>query len=757
MKQIKIALAGNPNSGKTTIFNSMTGAHQKVGNYAGVTVEKKEGGKVYRDYEFIIYDLPGVYSLTAYSIDEVVARDFIINEKPDIIIDVLDSTNVERNLYLCLQFQELNIPIIGVLNIIDQAKDMGIKIDEKQLAELLDIPMIKTIGSKGKGIDEVLDEAINIFENKKYSRKIPSYGNEVELEIENIINILKTDKLFAEKSALRWLSIKLLEKDNNAYKKLEDHQFKNPVSKVVKESIKKLESHFGRDSEIIISEQRYAYIHGCVSETIKRVDIKNTTTEIIDKILLNRIIGLPIFLFIIWGIFQITFTLGSYPQGWLETFFSWLGEVSTEVIPEGFVRSLVVDGIIGGVGGVLSFIPLVIILFTFISILEDLGYMSRAAFIMDKFLHIFGLHGQSFLPLMIGFGCSVPAIMASRTLKNQKDRIITILVTPFMNCGAKLPVHILLAGAFFATNAGNMVLLIYLIGVLLALVSSLILRKTVLKGESTPFVMELPPYRLPTVKGILWHVWDKSFQYFKKAGVILLPASILVWAITVFPKPVFDEVKYEKIAFEYSDKLVDEKKSYIEKYLNDRKEVENIEDKNEKKILEEILVRLNKNETTIGFEAENLSKHESQIYIENLKSEEGLSQSIAGRLGKIIEPVMKPLGFDWKIGIATITGFAAKEVVVSTLGTLYSVGGEESEKSDSLRQALQNDKTFNPLVAFVLMIFTLVLAPCFAAQATIKAELGWKWLGFYLIWSIIMAWGLCFIVFQVGNLLGFGG
>jgi len=733
MKQIKVGLAGNPNAGKTTIFNSMTGSNQKVGNYAGVTVEKKEGRKIYRDYEFLIYDLPGTYSLTAYSIDEVIARDFIIDEKPDIIIDVIDSTNIERNLYLFLQFQELNIPIIGSLNIIDQAESMGIRINETQLSKLLDTPMIKTVGAKEKGIADLLDKAIEMFENKKKSAKIPSYGYEVEEEINKITSLLAADDNFSKIYPVRWIAIKLLEKDRNAYKKINEHADYENVNKTALQCINNIENHFGSDSEIIISEQRYGYIHGAVTETVTKESSKITNTEKIDQLLLNRILGLPVFLLILWSIFQLTFVIGAYPQSWIESLFGWLGILSAKFLHEGILQSLVVNGIIGGLGGVLSFIPLIIILFMFISILEDSGYMARAAYIMDKFLHIFGLHGQSFLPLMVGFGCSVPAIMASRSLKNPRDRIITILVTPFMNCSAKLPVHILLAGTFFSANAGNMVLLIYLIGVTLALLSSLLFRKTILKGESTPFVMELPPYRMPTATGIFHHIIEKTTQYLKKAGAILLPASILIWVVISFPKPAEDPAKYQKIESDYKIILTENAVKKTSPAVNG----------------------VNSKPADEGEKKKSIDELASK-YAENIKKEDELAYSAAGKLGMIIEPAIKPLGFDWKIGVATITGFAAKESVVSTLGILYRTGGDEKEESETLRNALKNDKTFNPLVAFVLMLFTLILAPCFAAQSTIKAELGWKWLGFYVLYSIIVSWSLCFTVYQTGKFFGLG-
>lgn len=757
-KIIRVGLTGNPNCGKTTIFNTLTGLRQKVGNYAGVTVEKKEGRKIYKDIEFIIFDLPGVYSLTAYSLDEVVARDFIINEKPDIIIDVIDSTNIERNLYLLLQFQELGIPVVCALNMNDQAEARGIKINEKTLAKILGIPMIKTTATKGIGVDELLDNVIEMYTAHKTSDRKISYGYELESEIDSIVCALNKDKEFAAKYPARWMAIKLLEKDENAIEKLNTHKNIENVSEVIKKSTKIVEDHFGNDSEIVVSEQRYAYVHGAVTEAVTKTIIdKKYLTEMIDKILINRFLGLPIFLFILWGMFQITFKLGEYPMGWLEMFFGFLSEKVSNVMPDGILKSLIVDGVIGGVGGVLSFVPLIVILFLLISILEDTGYMARAAFITDKFLHVFGLHGQSFLPMMIGFGCSVPAIMAARGLKNPRDRIITIMVTPFMSCGAKLPVHVLLAGAFFGANASNMVLIIYLIGVTLALVSAKILRTTVLKGEPTPFVMELPPYRMPTLKGIWFHVSDKTFSYLKKAGTVLLAASIIIWAMITFPQYKFDDAKYAKTAADYVATI--DSSEIINKYqnvLNGTVDIAGIEDEGEKADLEEFVTQYKNKEITVEEKVKSVIEQKSASYIEVLQREEALAHSIAGRAGKLIEPLIAPLGFDWKIGISAVTGFAAKEIVVSTLGILYKVGTEESEESESLRNALRQSKTFSPLVAFVLMLFTLTLAPCFAAQATIKAELGWKWLGFYYLFSTGISWTLCFTVYQLGRAFGIG-
>ncbi len=683
----RIALAGNPNTGKTTVFNALTGGHQKTGNYAGVTVEAREGRRSYRGFDFIIYDLPGTYSLTAYSLDEVIARDFILEEKPDVIIDVLDATNIERNLYLFLQLQELGIPMVGAVNIADQAEGMGIKIDLRKLSTLLGVPLCRTVGTKEVGTDELLDAVIAAPRRSIPQNRRISFGSELEFEIEQLTRELSADPEFAKSYPPRWLAIKLLEKDANAEEKLAGSRFGESIRKKTAACIRAIEMHFGRDAEIVVSEQRYAYVHGITAESVTRnAPDAVEVSEQIDRVLMNRALGLPLFLLIMWSIFQVTFKFGRYATNLLNLLFAWVTTLVSGAIPAGILHSLLVDGIIGGLSGVLSFVPQIAILFLCISILEDTGYMARAAFIMDKFLHLFGLHGQSFVPLMLGFGCSVPAIMAARTLKSPRDRIITVLVTPFMTCGAKLVVLVFLAGIFFGKNEGTYVMIIYLIGGILGFLSSLILSKTVLRGELTPFVMELPPYRMPTARGIAWHVLDKTGRYLKKAGTVLLAASILIWAMISFPKP----------------------------------------------------------------------PHEASPFDNHFRTQEELSYSIAGRLGRAIEPLVRPLGFDWKIAISAVTGFAAKEAVVSTLGVLYKVGSSENQKGESLKAALLADKTFNPLVAFVLMLFTLIVPPCIAALSIIRAEIGWKWLAFSVTYMLGLAWVLCFATYQIGKAMGWG-
>ncbi|MGO8693172.1 MAG: ferrous iron transport protein B [Rectinemataceae bacterium] len=708
---IRVALAGNPNAGKTSIFNAVTGAHHQVGNYPGVTVEKREGSRFRNGREYRFIDLPGIYSLTAYSIDEVVARNFILDEKPDLIVDVLDSTNLERNLFLCLQFQELGIPVVGALNMSDEAAAKGIKIDDKELSSVLGIPMVRTVGSKGSGVESLLD-AIDLAISSEITASgsdahFLRYGDEVESRVQPLETAISADTEFAGRFPARWLAVKLLEKDENAFLRLKSNKDAIAIATRAKESVTWLEKHYAKDAEIVISEQRYGYIRGAVKEAVSLLKRPNfSLTESIDKVIMNRFLALPIFIVILWAVFKLTFVLGAYPQASLEYFFGWLGGAVTSVMPAGVLRSLLVRGIIGGVGSVFSFVPLIIILFFLLSVLEDVGYMSRAAFATDKFLHAFGLHGQSVFPMILGFGCSVPAIMAARTLKSRRDRIVTVLVIPFMSCGAKLPVYVLLAGVFFQKNAANMVMLVYATGAIISLVSALMLKKTILRGDPTPFVMELPPYRAPTLRGLLWHVWEKTWQYIKKAGTVIMAAAILIWAITALP------------SYNLSQKQIDS--------------------------------------LTSSYKSQNPNANASSIesYLGTAKAEASLEHSAAGDIGKFIQPLFAPLGFDWKISVAVVTGFAAKEVIVSTMGILYRVGTEEDEQSQSLRNALRADPHINPLVAFVFMLFVLVIPPCIAALSAIRAELGWGWLGFAFIFMLTLGWCLAAAVYQIGLLAG---
>ncbi len=688
-KEITIALTGNPNSGKTTVFNNLTGARQHVGNYPGVTVEKKEGKLKYRDQDINVVDLPGTYSLTAYSIDEIVARDFVIEGKPDVVIDIVDASNLERNLYLATQFMELGVPLVIALNMSDVAKARGQQINKQRLSELLGVPLIPTVANRKKGMNELIDEAVKVAEGKGSLRKITvSYGKEVEEEILKIEQILEKDKALLEKYPARWLSVKLLENDNEVQKKIKKSPYAGEILAQVESSISHLKNIFGDDLELVIADRRYGFINGACHESVERTaEERLSTSDNIDKVITNRILGLPIFLALMWLVFKTTFKLSEAPMGWIEKTQEWLGATLGHLFAEGSaLQSLVVDGIIGGVGSVLVFVPIIFLLFLAIAVLEDSGYMARAVFIMDRLMHKIGLHGRSFIPMILGFGCNVPAIMATRTIEDRRNRLVTILINPLMSCGARLPVYTLLAGAFFNERiAGNVIFSIYMLGIVLAVIVAKLFRKFLFPGPSAPFVMELPPYRMPTLKGLLIHMWERGVVYLKKAGTIIFAGCVLIWFLSNFP---------------YNPK-------------------------------------------DSGYER--------------------LEKSYAGRIGRFIEPVMKPLGFDWKIGVGLVGGFIAKEIVVGTLGVLYQVG-EADEESESLRAALQNDKypdgrnVYNPLVAYALMVFVLIYVPCVACIAAIKRETNsWRWPLFSTFYLTALAWIMALIVYQGGRLLGLGG
>jgi len=712
-KKMTIALAGNPNSGKTTLFNALTGMHQHVGNYPGVTVEKKEGELKYKDYDITVVDLPGTYSLTAHSIDEVVARNFVIEEKPDVVIDIIDSSNLERNLYLATQFMELGVPLVLAFNMSDIASKQGLEIDKVKLSELLGAPIVFTVATKKIGINELLDEVINLVEKKTTLRRTtPVYGKEVEEDIRKIEALLLKDKELIQKYPSRWLAVKLLEGDSEVIKKIKESEYSDQIIKQVEKSTAHLTNILGDAPEAIIADGRYGFISGACSEAVKRnYEVRHTISDRIDKVLINRILGLPIFLGVMWLVFKFTFAASAPLCDWLDKGMGWLGDKIGGLLTEGSaIKSLVVDGIIGGVGSVLSFVPIIFLLFLAMAFLEDSGYMARAAFIMDKLMHKIGLHGRSFIPMLLGFGCNLPAIMATRTIEDRKDRLVTILVNPFMSCGARLPVYTLFIGAFFSEKiAGNVLFSLYLLGIVVAIIMAKIFRRFLLKGPAAPFVMELPPYRVPTIKGLLIHMWERGAVYLKKAGTIIFAGCVLVWFLSNFPW----NPQYSK---DY-DALIEQAK--------DNKEM--------------------------------------VIQLENEKAAEKLEKSYAGKLGRAIAPVFRPLGFDdWKVSVGLVGGFIAKEIVVGTLGTLHSIG-KADEESESLRQALQNEtrpdgsKMFNPLVAYALMVFVLLYIPCVATIAVIKRETNsWRWPIFAAFYTTLVAWLIAFIVYQGGRLLGLG-
>jgi len=537
--KLTIALAGNPNSGKTTIFNNLTGSHQHVGNYPGVTVERKEGVLDYKGYKMTIVDLPGTYSLSAYSMDEQVVRDFVIDEKPDVVIDVIDASNLERNLYLATQLMELGVRLVLCFNMSDVAARRGLRIDTRRLSELLGSPIVTTIATKNKGINELLDMAINLAQDKiKFDKTNVNYGREVHEEVKKIESICLKDDDLAKRYPLRWLRIKLLEADDQVTESIKKSPYAQEIITQVQRSRKHLEGIFNDTTEAVIADRRYGFISGACSEAVRRsYEVRHTISDRIDKVLVNRILGLPIFLGLIWIVFKLTFQLSGPLMTGIATVQDSLGSFFGGVLPQGSaIQSFVVGGIINGVGSVFVFVPVIFLLFLAIAILEDSGYMARAAFIMDRIMHKIGLHGRSFIPMLLGFGCTVPAIMATRIIKDRKDRMVTILVSPFMSCGARLVVYTLFVGAFFSKqDSGTVLFSLYILGIIAAIVMAKLFRKYLFKGEDSAFVMELPPYRIPTIKGLLIHMWERGRLYLKKAGTIIFVGTICMWFLSSFP------------------------------------------------------------------------------------------------------------------------------------------------------------------------------------------------------------------------------
>jgi len=713
--KIVVALAGNPNSGKTTIFNNLTGARQHVGNYPGVTVERKEGYRQHGGMGMTIVDLPGTYSLTAYSAEELIARNFIVDEKPDVVVDIVDSSNLERNLYLAVQLMEIGAPLVLAFNMSDEARARGYEFDLETLSRFFGAPIITTVGHKTEGMDALLDAVMSVATKGSHPQTDNSihYGNEIESEIIKIQALLGKNCPLADRYGTRWLALKLLENDKDVRAKVGSPDINEQVEK----SVAHIQKMVGDSPETSIAGSRYGFISGACQEAVRStIEIRHTISDRIDAIVTNRVLGIPIFLGLMYLVFSLTFTLGEPPMGWIENLFGWLGNVIKGWWSEGsesLLKSLLIDGIIGGVGGVIVFLPNILLLFLAIAILEDSGYMARAAFIMDRVMHKIGLHGKSFIPMLVGFGCSVPAIMATRTLENRRDRLTTMLVIPLMSCGARLPIYALIIPAFFPQAwYGPMLWIIYVIGILLAVVGAKLLRSTLFKGESVPFVMELPPYRMPTVKGILTHMWERGWLYLKKAGTIILGISVLMWVMTTFPGlPESEAARFEK------------DRQAIRTIMGDKK-------------------------------ADTEEKDERLVVIDNREAAESLRRSIAGRIGRTLEPVLAPMGFDWKIGTALLGAFAAKEVFVAQMGIIYSVG-EVDEGSETLRDKLKTN--YNPLIGFCIMVFCLISAPCMATIAIVGRESGsWKWAFLQLTGLTVLAYLLTVLVFQVGSLLGIG-
>ncbi|MCU0598228.1 MAG: ferrous iron transport protein B [Desulfobacterales bacterium] len=721
--QIRIALTGNPNSGKTTIFNQLTGTRQKVGNWPGVTVEKKEGDIQKFGYDIQIVDLPGTYSLTPFSIEEIVARDFILEEKPDVVIDIIDASNLERNLYLANQLRELDTKVIFALNMADVARARGFKIDAQKLSQLLGVPVVFTVGNKGEGLDALIQTAVDIAHSPLHipeERKV-RYSKDIESAIADLKEFIKARSPEAFPYNYRWTAIKLLEDDKIVKKRIRDllGASSDAVCQKAGDFRGKLAGLFNEDLEIVMTDERYGFIAGIIKEvlsasSLERVDISRN----IDRVLTNKFVGFPIFIFFIWAMFQLTFTLGAYPMSWLDTAIAYLTAMIEHAMPGGIIKSLVIDGVIGGVGSIIVFLPNILLLFFCIALFEDTGYMARAAFLMDRIMHLIGLHGKSFIPMLMGFGCNVPAIMATRTLESRKDRILTILITPFMSCSARLPVYIVLAGTFFAAKAGTVIFMIYLLGIVLAILTGRMFRTVLLRGEDAPFVMELPPYRVPMIRSLLIHMWDRSKMFLRKMGGIILAGSIIVWALSSFPRQIEYSMDYEAAADEV-------RKSFDQKI-----------------------------KSADGFLASKLeSERDKAIHdLNRQRNAERAEKSYIGRIGKLIEPVFAPVGIDWRGSVALLTGFVAKEIVVSTMGVLYSVEGDS--QSDALHSALR-DSGMTPLSALSMMVFVLLYVPCLATIGAIARETGAaKWAVFNILYTTAVAWIMAFIVYQGGRLLG---
>lgn len=678
---IVIALAGNPNSGKTSLFNFITGSRQHVGNYAGVTVEKKEGTARVDDEEVTFTDLPGTYSLTPHSPDEEVARNEILSGDVDAVIIVVDTTKLERHLYFAAQVIETGKPCVLALNMFDEFLHSGGRLDIEQLSRILGIPCVKTVGNRGRGLTALLSTALAAARGEiPAAGKPPVYSHEMEHALDAAIALVHGKTPFNE----RWTALNLLlygpaTLPENARNVLAPDDLRR-----IGEIRARLENLEGASVRNAVTAGRYGYASGAVAECLKTHTGPLSVSERIDAVMVHRWLGFPIFLAILWLMFQATFRIGNYPMGWIEWLFSWLGGAVTPLLPDGILRSLVVDGIIGGVGGVLVFVPNIVLLFLFISALEDTGYMARAAFIMDRVMHFFGLHGKSFIPMIVGFGCTVPAIMATRILENRRDRIITMMVLPFMSCGARLPVYILLAGAFFRPeNAGNVIFSIYIIGVVIALVVAKLL--TSFGGHSSPFVMELPPYRIPTLRSVLLHIWERTAQYVRKAGTTILFFALLVWAMMSFPRT----------------------------------------------------------DATLSSAGESPSP---ASHIEH---------TYAGQFGRMVEPVFRPLGFDWRIGVALTAGLAAKEVIVSTIGTVYSIGHDNAVEGDpSLQESLRNDPALDPVKGYGLMLFILLYVPCAATISVVRREAGgWKWAILLAVYTTALAWLASFAFIRIAYLV----
>jgi ferrous iron transport protein B len=689
-KRIQVALVGNPNAGKTSLFNHATGKQERVGNYGGVTVDLKTAHLKHNGYRIDMTDLPGTYSISEYTPEELFVRKHLTEAMPDVVINVVDASNLERNLYLTTQLIDMNIKVVIALNMFDELEGKGDRLDYVQLGKLLGFPVAPTVASKGKGIDDLLDSVIAVYEEKStdYHHIHINYGEDINRSVERLKGEIRKNTILTDKYHAQYVAVKLLENDKNFTEQIDAIPQTGRLLEMVAEETSSLEQKYNSRIETIIADAKYSFIRGALKETYQPSAQKEIKGYELDNIMTDKWLGIPVFLLMMWLMFQLTFTLGNYPMNWIETGVEALNGWMQDIMPEGILRTMITDGIIAGVGSVIVFLPNIIILFLCISFMEDSGYMARAAFIMDRLMHKIGLHGKSFIPMLMGFGCNVPAVMATRTLENHKDRLVTMLILPFMSCSARLPVYILFISVFFVKYQALTMFSIYLVGIVFSAVMSLFFNKIVFRKRDIPFVMELPPYRIPTLKNIASHTWNKSVQYLQKMGTFILIASIIIWSLGYFPHD------------------------------------------------------------------EALKANDPEAAMEN---------SYIGRLGHIIEPVIQPLGYDWKIGVSLITGMAAKEIVVTSMGVLYHIDGEADEHSETLKTKIKEQtfssgekvgqKVFTPLVAYSFMIFILLYFPCVAVLAAIKREAGWRWALFTACYTTAVAWLVAFGVYHIGLLL----
>lgn len=715
-KTIEVALVGNPNSGKTTIFNHASRSREHVGNWAGVTVEAKKATFRIDDYTIQITDLPGTYSMSDYSPEERFIRHHLLHAMPDVVVNVVDSSNLERNLYLTTQLIDMDIRVVVALNMFDELKQKGDRFDFDMLGNMLGIPFIPTIGSKGKGIAELFRKVIEVYEEREKSvRHIHiNYGQEIELSVKRIQEAIWEDRSLISRISSRYLALRLIEKDRDIREELKDNAHIAGIIATAEKEIERLENLLRDDTETLITNAKYGFIEGALRETLVQGQaLIRTLTQRIDRLLISKYLGYPLFLMAMWLMFEVTFILGDLPVKGLEWLVTYAGGLASGVLPDGVVRDLIVNGIISGVGGVIVFLPNILILFFFISLLEDSGYMARVAFIMDRLMHVVGLHGKSFIPLLMGFGCNVPAIMATRTIESRHDRLVTMLITPMMSCSARYPVYILLISAFFEKNRGLLLFSIYLLGIMLAGLLALVFKKTLFRAQEIPFVMELPPYRQPTARAILKHTWFKGEQYLRKMGTIILGASIIIWFLGAFPRN------------------------------NQLREAYHVE-------RAQLLVSGAGTDSVFAA-------------LEHKELKELQERSFIGRLGKFIEPAIRPLGFDWQMGVSLLAGSAAKEVVISTLGVLYQADPEKVEGQTLVEKMKSQVYTDGPrkgepvytrLSVLSFMVFVLIYFPCIAVIAAVRKESGrWKWAAFLAAYSTVLAWITSWIVFQGGSLL----